>query len=304
MQLREQEYFIAIVQYKSLSAAAKSLHVSQPSLSKFLKTQEEALGVKLFMRTNKGLELSEAGKLYYETATRMVSLQREFFAKLAESSREKKKSVNLGLTPVRGLYILPMLLPPFRQQHPHCELNIVEGNVFETLKNVQEGRVDLAFWLAANHSAPGVKLINICTEEILLCVSQNHHCVSHLQSKPGFKYPWIDLNYFKNEVFLLPNQETFIGSVQDNIFSLNNFKPSKTMHFPNLEQTIRLSSENYGVSFVTEICVNYNLSRDKPLYLSFGRRPFHAYFVAGHQQNKALSAEEETLLSIAEEIFG
>lgn len=74
MNLQHLEYFFAIAENKSVSKAAEALHVSQPSLSRVLKSMETEMGAALFKRTAKGVELTvEGGKLYYE-AKRAVNI--------------------------------------------------------------------------------------------------------------------------------------------------------------------------------------------------------------------------------------
>ena len=69
MDVKQQEYFVAIVEEGSISKAAKKLYISQPTLSQFLSKLEAAEGAKLVTRSsNNSLGLTEAGKLFYESA--------------------------------------------------------------------------------------------------------------------------------------------------------------------------------------------------------------------------------------------
>ena len=71
MELREIEYFIAIVENHGLSGAARELFVSQSALSQFLLKLETQVGTPLFLRNYKSLTLTEAGEIYYENAKKM-----------------------------------------------------------------------------------------------------------------------------------------------------------------------------------------------------------------------------------------
>ena len=62
MNLKQLEYFSAVAEAKSISLAARNLHVAQPPISRQLALLEDELGVCLFLRTNKGVELTEAGR--------------------------------------------------------------------------------------------------------------------------------------------------------------------------------------------------------------------------------------------------
>ena len=66
MDVKQQEYFVAIVEEGSISKAAKKLYISQPTLSQFLSKLENSLNVRLVTRSNNVIALTEAGRLYYE----------------------------------------------------------------------------------------------------------------------------------------------------------------------------------------------------------------------------------------------
>ena len=74
MNLKQMEYFVAIVNEGNISAAAKSLHISQPPLSAQMKLLEDELGVVLFERGSRSIFLTEAGKVFYEKALHILHL--------------------------------------------------------------------------------------------------------------------------------------------------------------------------------------------------------------------------------------
>ena len=74
MNLKQMEYFVAIVNEGNISAAAKSLHISQPPLSAQMKLLEDEMGVVLFERGSRSIFLTEAGKVFYEKALHILHL--------------------------------------------------------------------------------------------------------------------------------------------------------------------------------------------------------------------------------------
>ena len=74
MNLKQMEYFVAIVNEGNISTAAKSLHISQPPLSAQMKLLEDELGVVLFERGSRSIFLTEAGKIFYEKALHILHL--------------------------------------------------------------------------------------------------------------------------------------------------------------------------------------------------------------------------------------
>ena len=89
MNLKQLEYFAAVAEAKSIFMAARNLHVAQPPVSRQISMLEDELGVVLFLRTNKGIELTEAGRCLYEQSLDMF----HNIQKMADSVRD----VNAGM---------------------------------------------------------------------------------------------------------------------------------------------------------------------------------------------------------------
>ena len=97
MEAKQQEYFVAIVEEKSISRAAKKLYISQPTLSQFLSRLENSLNTKLVIRNNNGMiSLTKAGELYYESARQILDICNEFDRKLTELDRDSENRLVVG----------------------------------------------------------------------------------------------------------------------------------------------------------------------------------------------------------------
>ena len=84
MELRVIHYFLAVVQEKTISGAAKQLHVSQPTLSKQLKELEEELGVTLFIRGNRQIQLTPEGEYLAKQGQDILSLANKTVTNLSQ----------------------------------------------------------------------------------------------------------------------------------------------------------------------------------------------------------------------------
>ena len=120
MTLQQLTYFLAAVEHGSFSAAAESLHMAQPSVSEQIRRLEAELGVSLFARAGRRLELTEAGRLLRPQAERTLAAARE----AAESVREVRDvtggTVAFGTFGSAHHYLLGGLVQEFRAQHPRC----------------------------------------------------------------------------------------------------------------------------------------------------------------------------------------
>src|SRR3954465_952024 len=141
MTLQQLEYFLAAMSAGPFSAAAQSLHMAQPSLSEQIRRLEAELGVALFARVGRGLELTEAGRRLRPQAERTLDSARE----AAESVREVRElrggSASFGTFGNAPYYLLADLVQDFRRRHPDVRVRLVGLNSSEVAEEVREGRL-------------------------------------------------------------------------------------------------------------------------------------------------------------------
>src|SRR6476646_4123281 len=125
MTLQQLTYFLAAAERGSFSAAAEELHMAQPSLSEQIRRLEAELGVPLFTRAGRGLELTEAGRLLHPHAERTLAEARA----AAESVREVRDlsggSVAFGTFGSAHHYLLGGLIQDFRTRFPAVRVRVV-----------------------------------------------------------------------------------------------------------------------------------------------------------------------------------
>ena len=139
--LAAMEAFVVVVDAGSFSAAARRLNVGQPAVSKLIAQLEERLGVKMLVRTTRGLTATEAGLNYYERARRTIAEadEADIAARGAGTSLAGNLRVAAAVTFAR-IYLMPRL-PEFLQRHPDLKIEIVLDD--RPVDLVQEG-IDVA----------------------------------------------------------------------------------------------------------------------------------------------------------------
>ena len=105
MELKQLEIFCKIADYGSINEAARKINMSQPPLSYQIKQLEGELGVELFTRSSRGVELTKAGKLLYARASSLLEYARSTKAEVAEAG--KKRVLRLGITSTTVSVMLP-----------------------------------------------------------------------------------------------------------------------------------------------------------------------------------------------------
>ncbi|MDH5327312.1 MAG: LysR family transcriptional regulator [Gammaproteobacteria bacterium] len=125
--------FLMVAEQGSLSAAARQLGVSQPTLTRDIQALESGSGLNLFRRTTRGLQLTESGQSLVDAASRMATAANDFNRLASGLSSVLEGSVRISANEIVGIYLLPKALAKFREQHPGVQIEIVISNQVSSL---------------------------------------------------------------------------------------------------------------------------------------------------------------------------
>lgn len=142
MTLQQLRYFLAAVERGSVSAAAEACFVSQPSLSEQLRRLEAGLGVALFVRTNRGLVLTDAGRLLVPRAERTVAAAREAEEAVRDAGAIVSGTVAFGTFSTAHHHVLGAAVAAFRRSYPGVRLRIVSRNSAQIAEAVRRGDLE------------------------------------------------------------------------------------------------------------------------------------------------------------------
>jgi DNA-binding transcriptional LysR family regulator len=142
MTLQQLTYFLAAARHGSFSAAAAELHMAQPSLSEQVRRLEAELGVSLFARGGRGLELTEAGRLLRPQAERTLAAAQEAAESVQVVKELRGGTATFGTFGNAPYYLLADLVEDFRNRHPNVRVRLVGQNSSEVADAVREGRVE------------------------------------------------------------------------------------------------------------------------------------------------------------------
>lgn len=135
--------FIEIVDSGSMTAAAKKVFVAQSALSNQLKALENEMGTVLLIRTSRYQTLTQAGKILYEKAKHMLSLESAIKEEIAELSSGQAGTLRLGLIPSAAVTLLDGILTNFANAYPRVRFELYEVESHEVLTLLENGVVDL-----------------------------------------------------------------------------------------------------------------------------------------------------------------
>lgn len=146
MELRVLNYFLTVAREENITRAAALLHITQPTLSRQLMQLEEELGVKLFLRKNHSISLTEEGMLLRRRAQELISLAEK-------TKRELKYEENLageiaiGSGEYQNSRLLAEIMAAFRRRHPGVAYELYSGNSDNIKERIERGTLDMGLLL-------------------------------------------------------------------------------------------------------------------------------------------------------------
>ena len=144
MEFRVLQYFLAVTREQSISAAAKRLHLSQPTLSRQLKDLENELGKKLFIRSNRKITLTEEGLLLKKRAEEILSLMEKTQKEISVSDETIAGDIYIGAGETEGVRNIVKAVQEIRENYPLVNLHIISGDKSTVLEELDHGIIDFA----------------------------------------------------------------------------------------------------------------------------------------------------------------
>jgi len=173
LSLRDFEYLVAVTKTKHFGTAAKSLHVSQPTLSAQIKKIESFLGVVLFERSNRHVVITEVGRKVADQAQQVLDEATKIISISETSKRTLEGGLRLGAISTLGPFFIPRFLGPLRKKYPLLNLNLKEGLTDSLLEDLRKGDLDAVLAARTFHES-GFKVFSIFFESFVLATPFGH----------------------------------------------------------------------------------------------------------------------------------
>ena len=257
MDFRDLEYFTAIARCGNITHAARQLYISQPTLSKFLQKLEDELGLVLFQRTGRRLELTYAGQRYLAHAEKLLNQKRELDAEMTDILRANVGVLRVGMPPFRCSFALPRVLPEFRRQYPQVQFRILEAPSAELDRKLLEGEIDLAFYMCFSRSdALSYRTLN--RDRMYALIAKGHPLEEKALAEGSFAWEWLE-----GQTLLLQNRTQRQGQYILQELQNRGLKAQEVLESSNIRAAAALAANGYGVAFMSgELLRNLHLDTD------------------------------------------
>ena len=239
MELRTLHYFTVVAQELNITRAAEKLNMSQPPLSNQIKALEEELGVQLFIRGKRHLELTEEGGLLLRRA---VQIQ-----ELADKTRQEIASLREGMTGViylsmvegRAPFLAARWIAGFREEFPLVRYNLWNGSSDDVLDRLHKGLADLAV-IAAPYDTEHLEGFPVGREPWIAMLHPDHP----LAQTVGDTIP---LSSLAGEPLIVPSRKSRMDAIR-RWFGEVGAEPHILCEMSNYMDAAALTSQGVGIS--------------------------------------------------------
>lgn len=227
------DVFAIVVEQESLNKASRILNLSQPALSRKIMHLEEEIGVALFERKGKRLELTRAGRICYDYAVRMREITEEFTQSLVPFTTDSMpKSITVGASLTTLQATLPEIIHLFTTDYPDTDIKAITGKTHEIVGLVRDKKVDFGL-IASVIDHPDLDCHPLFDDHLCLVLPAGHPYIHKTQLSMK------DLNGLPMILF---SKGTWYRVLMDELFGRYVAHPNVKMEIDSFEAILRLVS--------------------------------------------------------------
>lgn len=245
--------FHTVAEKGNFSTAAQALHMTQPAVTMQVQALEDYFGIKLFHRSTKKVELTEAGKVLLPYALKGMNIVRDAEDSMTKFTKHLKGQLQLGASLTFGEYIFPRIIAPFAKKYPDMSVRMKVMNTSQITEEILNHQLSFGIVEAAIHH-PDFHTEPVLSDELMLILPKNH---------PLTKLEAIQISDIVQYPFVLREQGSGTRIVMEEVLEGNGFDPQRLNIVMELGSTGSIKSAveaGLGISIISKSSVKHELS--------------------------------------------
>lgn len=300
MDLKQIQYVLTLAEYRSFTKASKALYISQPTLSSYVAKVEDVLGVTLFDRSTTPLTLTYAGEVYIKGAGEILDTCKRLEKQLSDISTQKTGRIRLALSGDRAAYMLPRILPKYRQMYPGVTVQTISSPSGQIMDMLPDNRVDIAIVPDGGRSKQEVLRSDIYSEELVLVAGKQMISAEYLVD--GLEDA-VDICHLEKIPLISPGPEHSIRGFVDKLFSEGGLRPNIIMETDSLATAYRLATAGLGAAIVPRMTLELTRQTKKTPVYSLGACGTSWKIVALQRKDRYAGQIEKDFIATARRAF-
>ena len=235
--------FVVLAGTGNYMEAADRLFLTQSSLTRHIQKLEADLGVTLFDRTTRRIELNQYGRLFLPYAEQIALLQKDYTTAFCNELNRERGTIRIGAIPVMAQYHITDILARFQQENRNYMLDIQEADSLQLIQMLREERIDFAVIRESDDASSSFRKIPITQDTLAALMPKNH---------PLAGSDHIELKQLYRDSFLLLGRDTFMYSLCVRECRTAGFEPHIAFTSNRVDNIIGLVSKGMGVGLLTK----------------------------------------------------
>lgn len=245
MQLHQLRYIVKVSELGKFSLAAKELFVTQPTLSQQIINLEKEIGVKLFVRQSKNVQLTPAGKEFVVHAKRILTQVDNLFDLMSNYSTLETGNISVGIMWSASYLGITKIIEEFSVLYPKVNVEIVVDGSQILPQKLKDGEIDVVFYVATE------KLFG--SEEVVQRQIINSRMMAVISKKNSLsKCGCLEINELSKEKLILPSgDKAFKDIIMKSYIDIGE-RPDIFCETNLADVRIKFAEENKGITFLTD----------------------------------------------------
>lgn len=243
MTLNQIYYFQTVARYENYRKAAEELYISQPSLSRSIASLESELGILLFEKNGRGVNLTKSGKLFLEYADRIIDECEIAKNKMKEMASDGGK-IDIGYVFPLASHYIPHNVRDFlnKKENKNVTFNFFQNHTSAIAKKVRSGELDVGF--GGYIDKEEFEFFPVLSEEMVLITPKGHELESHKK---------VSIQELRNYPVIGYDRESWLGNYTKQLYRRLAFQPNIVVECPDEHSIVALVSEDFGIALVPAI---------------------------------------------------
>ena len=292
------DYLKAVAEYGSISQAAKALFISQPYLSKFIKTLEMELGVEVLNRQVSPMTLTYAGERYLHYMDNAEKNIQKMLVELEGISNMKKGRLKIGVSPILATYTLYKFLPYFMKKYVGIEIELVEEAAATLESLLLQNKIDVCV-NSLPITNPDIQYERLYEEYNYIVIPTNHS----LYTNKLIESEELDLSLLDGEKFILVKQGLGLRRFTDEVFATYNIRPRIVLETINAENALRLANNGVAITVVPQSVIESVAFKVEANLYPLKSPEFKSHIVISYHKNVQLTPAAVAFIQLAKERF-
>ena len=256
--------FYTVARCKNISGAARELYISQPAISKAISKLEQNLNTTLFLRSSRGVKLTETGEILFKQVESAFTAISQGEEQLARMQKLGISHLSIGVSNTLCKYVLLPILRDFVHENPHIQISISCQSSNETIEALENGTIDIGL-IGASEDMEKIEFLPVTEIQDIFVTTRTY--LDNLKERIPASSHLSSRTVFAESTLMLLNKENMTRQYVDQYLSKENLSASQMIEVTSMDLLIEFAKIDLGIACVIKDFVKDDLASGRLVQL-------------------------------------